>query len=80
MSPVVSSDTRSLAQKLFIDLSPGIFQSYGAVEYQMSGGGIFVDIEITDTLELQIRERGHVGHVLLYIACLLYTSPSPRDS
>lgn len=45
MSPVVSSDTRSLAQKLFIDLSPGIFQSYGAVEYQMSGGGIFVDIE-----------------------------------
>lgn len=68
MSPVVSSDTRSLAQKLFIDLSPGIFQSYGAVEYQVSGGGIFVDIEITDTLELQIRERGHVGHVLLYIA------------
>lgn len=56
MSPGVSSDTRSLAQKLFIDLSPGIFQSYGAVEYQMSGGGIFVDIEITDTLELQIRE------------------------
>ena len=45
-------------------LQPSGIRRRNKMIYQMSGGGIFVDIEITDTLELQIRERGHVGHVV----------------
>ena len=68
MSSVVSFGIHSLAKKLFIDFPPGIFQSHGAVEYQMTGRRIFVYIEIADTLELQIGKYGQVGHVFFYVA------------
>lgn len=58
---------------LFIlDLAPCIFQGNGPVEYQFTVFAIWIKIEISDTLELEVRERLLFGQELLYIAVGLY--------
>ncbi len=36
---------------------PGVFQRHGAVEDQMSWGGVLIHREVTDALELEVIQR-----------------------
>ena len=53
---------------LLVHLAPGILERYGAVEYEVVGGGFLVDVEVSDTAELQVVEWLGVGQVALYVA------------
>lgn len=57
---------------LFVDLAPCIFQGYGTVEHQVFRSRIFIYVEVTDTLELQVVERFGIGQEFFDVTFVQY--------
>ena len=55
-----------------------IFQPHGTVEYKFVGSRLFVYVEVSYALELQVGERRQCSYILFYI-CLLYTSDAADE-
>ena len=54
--------------ELFIDFAPGVFESYGAVEDHLFLRRVFVNVEVTDALELEVGQRLHALDELFDVA------------
>ena len=62
--------------QLFSDVESGVLGFSTILVYDVSRWGRFQDPDLAASFEVRCRQAGVSVH---YCACLLYTSPSPRD-
>ena len=76
---MTSPNYQSLAKRRIL-LAEDVEMNQQLARHMMQGWGIEVDIAANGKVALGLVEQNGYDLVLMDIHCLLYTSPSPRDS